>query len=125
MRELASADRNLIDFYIDGGIEFNGFVAGRPNDRFGIGLAYLHICNDARQLDRDAQVFSGVATPVRDYEALLELIYQAQLRPGWLLQPVFQYVFHLAGGAADPRDPTGTTTLNDAAVFGLRTTIEF
>ena len=30
-------DRNLIDFYADGGIGFVGFVPGRPIDRFGAG----------------------------------------------------------------------------------------
>ena len=29
------SDRNLVDFYVDGGIVFSGMIAGRPNDKFG------------------------------------------------------------------------------------------
>ena len=91
-------DRNLIDLYVDGGIGFIGLVPGRPLDRFGMAVAYMRISSAARNLDRDTQFFSGLPSPVRSNETLLELIYEAHIKPGWLLAPYFQYVFRPSGG---------------------------
>ncbi len=35
------------------------------------------------------------------------MIYEAHVKPGWLLAPYFQYVFRPSGGIANPFDPTG------------------
>jgi porin len=118
-------DRNLIDFYADAGIGFAGLVPGRPIDRFGAAIAYMHISKDARRLDTDAQAFAGAPTPVRSAETLIEVIYEAHVKPGWLLQPFFQYVFRPSGGIPDPMDPTGLARIGDAAVFGLTTTVKY
>jgi porin len=118
-------DRNLIDLYIDGGIGFVGFVAGRPADRFGVGIAYMRIANADRTLDRDAQLFSGMPRPVRSNESVLELIYEAHIKPGWLLAPYFQYIFRPSGGIPNPNDPSGLSRIGDAAVFGLTTTLKY
>jgi porin len=82
-------DRNLIDLYIDGGVGVSGLVPGRPVDRFGMAVAYMRISDAARNLDRDNQFFAGLPSPVRSNETLLELIYEAHLKPGWLLAPYF------------------------------------
>jgi porin len=118
-------DRNLIDFYADAGIGFVGLVPGRPIDRFGAAVAYMHISKSARQLDVDAQAFAGLPTPVRSAETLIEVIYEAHVKPGWLLQPFFQYVFRPSGGIPDPMDPSGLARIGDAAVFGLTTTVKY
>jgi porin len=118
-------DRNLIDFYADGGIGVAGLVPGRPVDRFGVALAYMHISGAAQQLDVDNRVLTGLFTPVRSAETLVEVIYEAHVKPGWLLQPFFQYVFRPSGGAPNPRDPSGLSRLGDAAVFGLTTTLRY
>jgi porin len=118
-------DRNLIDFYADGGIGFVGFVPGRPIDRFGVAVAYMHIGGAVRALDVDTQAFSGLPTPVRSAETLIEMIYEMHVKPGWLLQPYFQYVFRPAGGIANPDDPLGIARIGDAAIFGLTTTIKY
>ena len=118
-------DRNLIDLYLDGGIGFVGLAPERPLDRIGIGLAYMRISNAARNLDRDTQFFTGIPSPVRSNETLLELIYEAHIKPGWLLAPYFQYVFRPSGGIRNPNDPSGLTRIGDAAVFGLTTTIRY
>src|SRR5262249_40077376 len=118
-------DRNLIDFYADAGIGFAGLVPGRPLDRFGAAVAYMHISGAAQQLDRDTQFFSGLPTPVRSAEALVEVIYEAHVKPGWLLQPFFQYVFRPSGGVPNPLDPTGLARIGDAAIFGLTTTLKY
>jgi porin len=118
-------DRNLIDFYADAGIGFNNVLHARPNDRFGFAVAYMHISKNVRQLDRDAQLFSGFATPLHDYEALFEATYEAHIRDGLLLQPFVQYIMHPGGGAANPLDPSGTTRIGNALIFGLNMTLRY
>lgn len=118
-------DRNLIDLYLDGGIGFVGFTPGRPLDRFGVAMAYMRISNTARNLDVDTQFFTGIQSPVRSNETLIEMIYEAHIKPGWLIAPYFQYVFRPSGGIPNPNDPTGVSRIGDAAVFGLTTTIRY
>ncbi|WP_247972900.1 carbohydrate porin [Bradyrhizobium sp. 195] len=118
-------DRNLIDLYMDGGIGFVGFTPGRPLDRFGVAMAYMRISKTARNLDLDTQAFTGVQSPVRSNETLIEMIYEAHVKPGWLIAPYFQYVFRPSGGIPNPSDPNGISRIGDAAVFGVTTTIRY
>jgi porin len=118
-------DRNLIDLYLDGGVGFVGFVPGRSLDRFGMAVAYMRISNADRNLDRDTQFFGAVPSPVRSSEILLELIYEAHVKPGWLMAPYFQYVVRPSGGIPNPNDPTGISRIGDAAVFGLTSTLRY
>lgn len=118
-------DRNLIDLYLDGGIGFVGFVPGRPIDRFGVAMAYMRISNTARNLDIDSNFYTGVQGPVRSNETLLEMIYEAHIKPGWLIAPYFQYVWRPSGGVPNPNDPTGISRIGDAAVFGVTTTLRY
>jgi porin len=106
-------DRNLIDFYFDTGVNVTGFVPGRGDDAFGLSFAYGHVSNSARGAASDA----GLAT-LPDYEALLEATYQAQIVPGWTLQPVAEYVIHPGARI------NGLDTPN-AIVVGVRTTIVY
>src|SRR5438270_11984099 len=53
----APADRNLIDFYADGGIEFIGLYNSRPDDKFGIAGGYAHVSKRAQSLDADYRAF--------------------------------------------------------------------
>ena len=85
----------------------------------------MRISGAARSLDVDAQFFNGVPSPVRSNETLLEFIYEAHVKPGWLLAPYFQYVFRPSGGIANPNDPSGISRIGDAAVFGLTTTVRY
>ena len=39
----APSDRNLVDFYADGGVTFTGMIPGRPTMRSAIGFAYTGI----------------------------------------------------------------------------------
>jgi len=118
-------DRNLIDYYFDGGVGIAGLVPGRQSDRFGTAIAYMHISSAVTALDLDSQSFTGLPTPVRNFEAVWEVIYEAHIKSGWLLQPFFQFVIHPSGGAPNPRDPTGLSRLGDALVFGLTTTLKY
>jgi porin len=53
---------------------------------------------------------------------LLEICYTAQLKTGWTLQPDFQYVWQPGGSVPEP---SGKGIVPNAAVWGLRTTINF
>ena len=52
--------------------------------------------NLVRAFDRD-QIAAGTPAVVQDYEANLELTYQAQIVAGWTVQPVLTYVWHPNG----------------------------
>ena len=94
------SDRNQINAYIDGGIIFAGFIPNRPKDRFGAGVIYARFSDSVRAFDRETIAFTGVPGPIRDYETNLELSYQAQIVPGWIVQPNLQFVWHPNGDAS-------------------------
>jgi len=107
----APSDRNLVDFYFDGGFTFTGMIPGRPNDALAIGFAYTGISDEAAAFDVDSS-----EPEARDYESLVEICYTFQINGGWSLQPDFQYVWNPGGGVAG---------VDNAAVIGARSTISF
>jgi porin len=122
---VSPSDRNLISTYVDGGFLFSGFSEKRPDDRFGVAATFAKISSQARAYDQDIALFTGSAYPIRDYEAILEITYGAQITPNFLFQPVFEYIAHPGGGAVDPNDPTQTHRIKDAVMLGVRTTITY
>ena len=112
----APSDRNLIDFYADGGVTFSGMIRRRPDDSFAIGFAYTGISDQVHGFDID----SG-APVARNYEALLEICYTMQLATGWTLQPDFQYIWRPGGNVPDEDG----RAVENAAVFGARSTMSF
>ncbi|MCB1545881.1 MAG: carbohydrate porin [Methylobacteriaceae bacterium] len=122
---VSPSDRNLVGFYMDGGVNFTGVIPGRPDDSFGVAVGYARISDGARGLDFDTNFFNGVPGPVRSSETTLEATYLYKVVDGWTLQPNFQYVIRPAGGVPDPRDPFGLRRVGNAAVAGLRTTIKY
>ena len=86
-------------------------------------LSFLGGAVPARALDRDAVLFSGIDSPIRDYEAAVEITYQGQITPNWMLQPVFQYIVHPGGHI--PINSSGSSAIPNAAVFGLRTMVKY
>ena len=118
------SDRNVADYYAEGGINFIGLWDKRPDDMFGLAVAYSPVSPSLSALDADTDFFSQIALPIRDYEMALELTYQAPIIPGWLIQPDFQYIFHPRYGMTDPINPA-VGRIRDAALFGLRTLVKF
>jgi porin len=94
------SDRNLINVFADGGIVFAGLVPGRPDDKFGASFMYARFSDSVRAFDRDVIAFTGVPGPVRDFEGAVELTYQAQVIPGWTVQPMITRVWHPDGDAS-------------------------
>jgi porin len=114
-------DRNTIDAYGDVGVKFSGFVPGRKADTFGAGFAYGRVADGQRAASRD-NIAAGTGVLAADFEAVLELSYIAHIVPGWTVQPDFQYVWHPGARLAD--DGQGKP-IGDAAIFGVRTSINY
>ncbi len=119
------ANRNVIDLYVDGGISYKGLFSGRDEDTLGLAVAYARISGDAVDRDEDNNRLNGSNGPIRDYEAVIEMTYVAQMTPYWTLQPDFQYVIHPGGNVADPSDAAGVRSVDNAVVIGLRTSLKF
>jgi porin len=105
----APSNTNFVDYYIEGGFNFSGFIPGRDNDVAGIAVARSHVSSDFS----DIQEMSG--NPGSTAETVIEATYKIQLAPWWSLQPDAQYII----------TPSGVDGSHNAAVLGLRTTVAF
>ena len=112
----AQQAQNLVGFYAEAGITFSGMIPHRADDSLGIGFAYTGISDRVHGFDID----SGLPV-ARTSEAVLEICYTAQLKPGWTLQPDFQYFWQPGGNVTDENG----RVVENAAVFGARTTLNF
>jgi porin len=90
----------------------------------GAGVSYGRI-GDARRLDRDEILFTGIERPIRDYETVLEITYEARIAPWWLLQPDLQLVFHPGGFTTAPVPAPVGRPIPNALVIGIRSGITF
>jgi porin len=120
----APPNRNLISLEVDAGLTFKGLLPGRELDVLGVAASYGRI-GDAGRLDRGAVLFTGIERPIRDYEAVLEVTYQARVAPWWILQPDLQLIFHPGGHISAPLPAPATQAIPNALVLGLRSSITF
>lgn len=121
----APSAQNQIGFYWDGGVTFKGVIPGREDDSFGVAFGNARVTNAAQQADWYTGLYNGTYYPIRSSETVLEVTYSAQIMPGWTVQPDFQYIWNPGGGVLNPNDPFGLTLVKNAAVFGVRTTINY
>ncbi len=105
----APTNTNFVDYYIDGGFNFSGFIPGRFNDVAGVAVARSHVSGDF-SASQEAQDMPGLTA-----ETVIEATYKLQISPWWSIQPDFQYIF----------TPSGVYGSNDATVLGLRTSVAF
>jgi len=119
----APGDRNLISFSVNAGIVLKAPLPDRDDDSLGLGFGVVKVSSQAAALDQDIANFSGSPYPIRSSETFIELTYQYQAAPWWVIQPDFQYVFTPGGGVPNPANP-GRRVGNEA-ILGLRTTITF
>jgi porin len=120
---LVPSDRNLVSWYVDGGIGIKGPFPDRPDDTLTVAVAHSHISKDASALDRDTLALNGPPYPIRSGETVFELSYIVQVAPWWTLQPDLQYIVRPGGHVPDPNDPS--RALGNALLLGARTTIIF
>jgi porin len=121
----APGDRNLLSLELDAGMTYKGLLPGRELDLMGIAASYGRIGSAARGLAGDAVLFTGIEQPIRDYETVLEITYQLQIAPWWVLQPDLQLVFHPGGHIAAPLPAPVAQPIPNALVLGLRSAITF
>jgi porin len=119
----APDDRNLINFALNAGVTLKAPLPGRDNDTLGLGYGYGHISGSAAAYATDLGRSTGTPVPTRSSESFLELTYQAQVAPWWIVQPDMQYVFRPGGGVANPLVPF--QRVKDEFVLGVRTNITF
>jgi porin len=112
--------RNLIEFHFDTGISYAGLFPGRDSDTIGLGFSYDQVGSAARALGQDQARFASLALPAPDFESALELTYQAQVAPWWILQPDAQLILHPGARLGATPSPPG-----NAVVLGFRTAISF
>jgi porin len=105
----APTNTNFVDYYVDSGLNFTGFIPGRDSDVGGIAVARSHVSSDYS----DSQVAAG-GLPLTA-ETVVEATYKAQLAPWWSIQPDVQYIL----------SPSGVQGSPDAVVVGLRTSVAF
>ena len=117
---LSPSDRNLIDFFVEGGLTFKGLFQTRPNDKAGIAFAYMRTSQAARRYYLDGFENSTGFIPISRFELVSEVTYQIAFTGSISLQPSFQYVVN--PGARLPITATRQHQLNlkDAAIFGAR-----
>jgi porin len=117
-RVIGAPDHNPVNHYWEAGITFAGLQDARPDDTLAIGFAYTGISPDVSNRQK-----ADHRPVIASYEALLEASYAAQIVPGFVLQPDFQYFWNPGGHAPDPNDPN--KAVPNAMVLGLRTTINY
>jgi porin len=105
----APSDTNFVDYYVDGGFNFTGFVPGRLYDVAGIAVARSHVSSDYSA----SQIVQG--SPLSTAETVVEATYKIQLAPWWSFQPDAQYIV----------TPSGVQGSPDAIVIGIRTSVAF
>jgi porin len=105
----APSNANFVDYYVDGGFNFTGFLPGRDKDIAGIAVGRSHVSKDFS----NAQVAEGNAP--YSAETYLEATYKLQLTPWWNIQPDFQYVI----------TPSGEAGSHNATIIGVRTYVLF
>lgn len=96
-------DVSIAPHYYGAGARFSGFVAQRPDDVFGFGVALARFRSDAGDGVRGGG------------EAAIEAFYRAQLTPSFSVMPDLQYI----------HDPGGQPGLDDVVVLTLRFVLAF
>ena len=121
-----SARSSAIDLYADGGLTYKGLLESRPNDTAGIAVAYARLSDAIIGLDRDSAAFASpdAGLPIRSSEVLFEATYQAQIVPGFTVQPNLQYIVRPGGQVANPRDPAGGVIRN-TLIVGVRASVRY
>jgi porin len=101
----APAPQNFLTFSANGGVVLSDPLPGRDNDSLGLGFGIVKVSSAVSALDQQTAFFTGAPFPVRSTETFLELTYQFQAAPWWVIQPDFQYIFNPGAGIPNPNNP--------------------
>jgi porin len=105
----APSNTNFVDYYVDGGFNFTGFIPGRDQDVVGVAVARSHVSHDFSA----SEIAEG--EPPYTAETYLEATYKIQMTPWWDIQPDVQYVI----------TPSGAAGSHNATIVGVRTYVLF
>jgi porin len=119
----APADRNLIDWSLNAGVNLKALIPGREDDTFGIGYGWAHVSRYVGDLVGDTGSPAIEARPDLGSEHFVEVTYQYQLAPWCIVQPDVQYIINPGGGIPNPSSPT--ELIDNELVLGLRITVTF
>lgn len=113
---------NFIDNYQQVGLVYKGLLDGRPKDDIGVGLARIHVNDDARRRADLINTLNGIGdydnpafVPVQDTEYDAELYYGFHVTNWLTVRPNVQYIKH----------PGGVDQVDDAVVVGLKVQSKF
>lgn len=120
---VSPSNRNLISWYVDGGIGVKGPLPNRDDDVLTFGLAHTGMGRAAIDLDLDRRLIDGSPLPIRSGEMVLEMSYAARLAPWWLFQPSIQYIVRPKGNVAGPDDPL--RAVDNAFLIGFQNILNF
>lgn len=115
----APNSRNLVDAFIEGGMNWWGPFDQRPDDTLGFAFSYLGLSSAARDFSRDLVMFGRAAAPYASNETVLEATYLAPITNWLTLQPDLQYVINPNAGIPNN---FGNSQLPNAVVLGCRFT---
>jgi porin len=118
-------DRNFVTAYVDTGLAYKGPIEGRDDDVATIGVSFARVSGQAERLIEDLQRFDGSIGRGPDFEAAIELTYQAAIAPWWSVQPDIQMVFHPTTPVIRPDATVTIPRIGNALVMGVRTSIRF
>lgn len=110
-------DRNLISYGVDAGVNLKAPFPNRENDTLGLGWGLGRGSYGARMYYRT----QGLRPP--GTENHLEVTYQAEVKPWFVLQPDFQYIFNPSGGLENSNWPGHKVA--DEVIFGLHSRLSF
>lgn len=101
---VANKDIHQVDWSASLGLNYQGLIDGRDNDKAGIATTASHASNKYRMLN------AGESS-----ETVIEMTYRAQLQSWLAVQPLLQYIFN----------PNMNAALQDAWVTGVRLEVAF
>jgi porin len=105
----APSNTNFVDYYVDGGFNFTGFIPTRDQDVAGLAIARSHVSQDFSASE------IAESEPPLSAETYLEATYKIQLTPWWDIQPDVQYII----------TPSGAAGSHNATILGVRTYVLF
>jgi porin len=109
-------NRSFVEFVFDGGFDYVGLLPGRDEDEFGVLFVYAPVSRDIARRERDDAAFNGTSyTAFASYEFVFEVTYRCVVTPWCIVQPDLQWI----------HKPGGSSALEDALLFGLRSTLTF
>jgi porin len=115
------SDRNLSNLFIEAGMNWLAPLTQRPNDTFGLAVAYLGISPAARDFSRELVSFGRATSAYASNETVFEATYQAPVTSWLTLQPDLQFVLNPGAGVPGP---FGNRSLANAVVIGMRATFK-